>query len=207
MYKRTYEEDFKWSSEKIQPIAERLIYKKVWPDCKIISLDKHQNKLKLTLDIGGVDKLIQHSDGRVSFMAQRFRRWEQRRYDDFTIRALRPSGRLTELDKIVKAIEEGSLLAAFYAYGHVNQKEDGFLRFRIIYLAKFAQMHYEGKIPPGDFEWNTDDSSGFFCWSMNLLKASNLIFKEYLEPSESSDDTLSVSEAIKDFLKRHSQDK
>lgn len=178
MYKRTYKEDFEWSSKKIQPIAEKLVYSKVWPDCEIIPLDKHEDILKLTLDIGGVDKLIKHRDGTLDFLAQRFRRPDCY-FDDFTIRAIRPSGKLTELNKILVGIEQGRLLAAFYAYGHVNLEENNFWRFRIVRLRKFASMLLQGQILFGEFHWNEDGSSGFYVWPFKLIKNKDLIFREF----------------------------
>lgn len=176
MTSRTYKEDLRWSSNKIQPLAEELIYKKIWPDTKIISLDEHRDSLKLILDIGGADKLLEHSNGTISFLAQRFRRWEKRRYDDFTLRATRPTGRLTEIDKITKSIKNQTFIAAYYAYGHVNEEENGFLRFRIIDLPKFAEAFYNQEIIPGKMKMNLDGSSGFLPWKFKDLPKEIIIF-------------------------------
>ncbi|GAH41834.1 unnamed protein product, partial [marine sediment metagenome] len=168
-----------WSSNKIQPLAKKLIYEKIWPESGIISLDKGQDSLKLILDVGGADKLLRHPDGTISFLAQRFRRWESwhpRNYDDFTIRATRPTGRLTEVDKILKGIKSGTLIAAYYAYGHVNEAENGFSRFRIIDLPKFTLAFYNQEIIPGKMIMNPDNSSGFLAWQFKDLPSKIMFF-------------------------------
>jgi len=174
-----YKKDLNWSSDKIQPLAEKLFYSKIWKNSSIISLDEHQNSLKLILDIGGVDKLIRHSNGSITLLAQRFRRWKERRYDDFTIRAIRPSGRLTEIDKIIGAIKNKTLLAAYYAYGLVNREENGFLRFRILKLQEFGERLNDGRIKLGKFIWNFPPDSGFYFWNFNSFPKS-LFFYEYI---------------------------
>lgn len=179
--RRTYREDNDWSVNKIQPIAEKLFYQKYWPDSRIIHLDTGDNELKKILDVGGADKLIAHSDGSISFLAQRFRTYEFRKYDEFTIRAKRPSGHLTEFEKMIKGIKEKGLLSAYYSYGHVNEDEDEFLRFRIIDYLNFAKMVLSGELSPGKLIPNKDGSAYFYAWKFKNLPHKLILF-EYPKP-------------------------
>jgi hypothetical protein len=172
----TYIIDQTWTTEKIQPLAEKLVYNHVWPRVEIIALDDdRQNQLKVMLDVGGADKLLKWPDGGIAFLAQRFRRFDKRGWDDFTIRARRPSGRLTEAGKIVRAFDRSGLVAAYYAYGHVNEDEDGFLRFRIIKFIKFCQLWKLGLLKPDGVKKNLDRSSTFLHWRFSRIPPTLLI--------------------------------
>lgn len=169
--------DMNWSVNTIQPLAERLIYNQVWPEVEVIPLDDdNKNRLKVVLDIAGADKILRWPDGGIAFLAQRFRRFEKSRWDDFTMRRLRPSGRLTEVGKIRAALERSGLIAAFYAYGHVNKTEDDFLRFRILRFTEFCQAWEKGTLLPAQTKANTDGSSWFFCWPFKNIPDSLFLY-------------------------------
>ncbi len=64
----SYRINNKWSVDKIQPIAIKKIYNKMWPNATIIELDNDtRNILKSILDRSGSDKLIKFSDGNIAF--------------------------------------------------------------------------------------------------------------------------------------------
>ena len=120
--KKPWQVDAKWALE-MQPFAIAQFYSKLWLGARIIELDKERkNELAQAIDIGGADKMIQFPDGGLAFLGQRFRRWDERKFDDFTLRRDRPSGMMTEFQKIVLALERGGFLAGYYAYGHVNEE-------------------------------------------------------------------------------------
>lgn len=177
------EEDMKWSIETIQPLAVRQFYPRIWPDCQVVEVDKkRENDLAILLDIAGADKLLVWPDGGISFLAQRFRRFEQCKYDDFTIRRDRPSGRETEASKVLRALEENRLLAAFYVYGHVNEAENGFLRFRVLDFIRFLKQWDTGQLLPDGCKSNTDGSSRFWYWSFTSLPLELFIYNS--EPTQ-----------------------
>lgn len=180
----SYAEDSKWSVSKIQPIAKLKIYNSVWPQAKIIPLDNdRRNQMKVILDIAGADKLLKWPDGGVAFLAQRFRRFEERDFDDFTLRYSRPSGRVTEVGKILRAFKRSGMIAAFYAYGHVNQDETDFLRFRVLRFVEFCLEWQSGRLPPDGRQTNKDRTT-FLYWRFS--KIPDHLFEFSSEPTQSS---------------------
>lgn len=178
-----WERDNLWVVEEMQPIAVRLFYQKYWPDCEIISLDNDRmDSLKRALDVGGSDKMIKHPSGTISFLGQRFRKWDCRRFDDFTLRYDRPHSKYkTECEKILIAFKENCMLAGYYAYGHVNEKGDGFLRFRIIDFRKFVEKWVKGELPKSKIIPTRDGTATFISWPFSLLPK-DLILYEYNDP-------------------------
>jgi len=183
---RFFGDDQDWVVRVMQPIAERQIYSKVWPDCAILPLDDDAtHRLKRALDIGGADKALQYPDGRVAFLAQRFRKYDCSRFDDFTLRCDRPlSGRKTEYQKCLDALDGSTMLAAYYCYGHVNEQETGFLRFRIIDFRRFLEAHRKGLIPEGELKANRDSSARFLAWPFSLLPRSIIFWEKEDEDTE-----------------------
>lgn len=169
--KSNYKKDKEWSDYKIQPIAIKKIYNILWPNSEIIELDKFPiGTLGQTLDIAGADKLIRFSDGTVSFLAQRFRRAKYQKYDDFTLRNYRIGGNKTEYAKIIKAFENRTMVAGFYAYGLVNESENGFIRFRVLDFHSFLADYLADKIPPPNYQNNPDGKTSFMYWPFAELK-------------------------------------
>ncbi len=159
--KKPWQTDAEWALS-MQPFAIKQFYAKVWTGARIIELDTERtNELARVIDIGGADKMIRFSDGGLAFLGQRFRRWHQRKYDDFTLRRERPSGMATEFQKVVLALERGGFVAGYYAYGHVNEVEDGFIRMRILKFREFVEaiLHGELHLEIGN---NPDGSSSWF---------------------------------------------
>jgi len=176
---RDYPDDQKWSVEKIQPIAIREVYSKVWPECEILELDNDQtNTLKKAFDIGGADKALKFPDGTICFLAQRFRTYKYSKHDDFTLRYSRPlSGYKTECEKVLRALKQNRMLAAFYVYGHVNEDEDSFLRLRILKFREFLEEWRKGKLPKPGLIPTKDGSATFVYWPFEKIPR-NLIFYE-----------------------------
>lgn len=141
----SYEENQKWVL-KIQPLAITQHYNKIWSNANVIELDSCADELSKIIDIGGADKMLQFTNGSVAFLGQRFRRWSSKDFDDFTLRAYFKSGNATELQKIRNAIQNGGFIASFYAYGHVNEAEDGFIRFRVLQFRSFTEALISNKI-------------------------------------------------------------
>jgi len=188
----TYRDDSSWASTKIQPIAEKQVYSQVWPGCRIISLDDDElNILKTTLDVAGADKLLRWPDGTASFLAQRFRSYEKRVWDDFTLREFRPNTSYrAECYKAPEALKANKINATYYAYGHVNEEEDGFLRFRIVKFREFLEYWTKGLLPKPQRGYNADDSSWFLYWAFKdippelilwLLKPRSIRLAEFME--------------------------
>lgn len=197
-------DDVKWSL-KIQPYAIDQHYSIFWSGCEIIHLDDGlTNSLKNILDISGADKGLKWPNGTVSFLAQRFRKWESYfdeekndlRYDDFTLRYDRPiTGYEAECFKAREALKTNKLLAAYYAYGHVNKKQDGFLRFRIIDFIKFLE-YWEKDLLPNPFKKdNKDGSSTFLAWPFKEIPSECIIY-EFIE-----DQNPEPRISLMDFLK------
>ena len=112
-------------AKKLQPIAIKNFYNTLWPDAQIIELDNDtKNRLAGIIDKGGADKLIRFKDGRLAFLAQRFRDWEHRNRNDFTIRD-------TELHKVINAFHSGGFIASFYAYAYSDHAHLNFYKFRL----------------------------------------------------------------------------
>jgi len=133
----------------MQPIALAQFYKKIWPGVEIIEIDnQRRNQLAQVIDIGGADKILRFYDGGIAFLAQRFRRFDQTRYDDLTLRYSRPSGIATEWDKFELALKRCGFIAGYYAYGHANESECGFLRMRIIKLQELIRAIADGILVP-----------------------------------------------------------
>jgi hypothetical protein len=148
--------------KKIQPIAIAQFYTKLWPGVKVIPIDSQvKNRLAQIIDIGGADKALRFPDGDLAFLAQRFRRYEEAQFDDFTLRRDRPSGIKTEFQKAKLAFERGGFLASYYAYGHVNEMEDGFIRMRVLKFREFLDAVLHGEFTLG-IGHNPDGSSTFW---------------------------------------------
>ncbi len=173
--KKPWQDDANWALE-MQPFAIAQFYSKLWPSARIIELDKERkNELAQAIDIGGADKMIQFPDGGLAFLGQRFRRPHQKKYDDFTLRRDRPSGMMTEFQKIVLALERGGFLAGYYAYGHVNEAEDGFIRMRILKFREFIEAVLHGELYLGVGR-NPDGSSTFFKIPFCTIPAQFFLF-------------------------------
>lgn len=165
-----FNEDQRWACNKIQPLAIRQIYAKVWPNSQVQELDNDQsNRLKQTLDISGLDKLLSFSDKTVAFLGQRFRRYEESEYDDFTVRFSRPGYARTECEKLLRALSENRLLISFYAYGHVNKQQNGFLRFRILKFREFLEAWRDRKIPAPLGPIPNKDGTTFLAWHFSKI--------------------------------------
>lgn len=155
--------DRDWAEEKMQPFAISQFYNTVWPGVKIIEVDKEKrDSLATVIDIGGADKMLQFRDGGIAFLAQRFRRYKQICYDDFTLRRDRPSGIKTEFGKLKSALERCGFIAGYYAYGHANKREDGFVRMRILKLRELTEAILAGQFQL-QVHCNTDGSSTFYA--------------------------------------------
>lgn len=179
-------DDVKWSLQ-IQPYAIDQHYSIFWSGCEIIHLDDGiTNSLKNILDISGADKGLKWPNGTVSFLAQRFRKWESYfdekindfKFDDFTLRYDRPlTGYKAECFKAREALKTNKLLAAYYAYGHVNKTQDGFLRFRIVDFIKFLE-YWEKGLLPNPTKWNNKDSSStFLAWPFKDIPSECIIYE------------------------------
>lgn len=179
---RNYRTDQNWVCTKIQPMAIQQIYNKVWPKCEILELDNDQrNTLKQVLDIGGADKLLKYPDGTVSFLGQRFRTFSCANHDDFTLRYSRPSQRKTECRKVIESLQQNKMVASFYAYGHVNEVESGFLRFRILKFRDFLEYWRDGKLPKVTPIPN-EDGSTFLAWPFNEIPSELILFEMPSKP-------------------------
>ena len=111
--------------EKMQPIAIEQFYTNVWPGVDVMELDIDlKNKLAGVIDKGGADKLLRFKNGNIAFLAQRFRGYEYKKYDQFTIRD-------SELSKSINSLENSGFIASYYAYGFSNTRESSFVKFRI----------------------------------------------------------------------------
>lgn len=138
---------------KMQPIAIDQFYTSVWPESKVVELDNDKaDHLKVILDIGGADKMLRAPNGSIAFLGQRFRRYKSWHptpnlmYDDFTIRCRFPNGHDSEMEKLQQAMEIGGFVATWYAYGHANRQDTGFVRFRIIRLPLLLQYLDSGQV-------------------------------------------------------------
>lgn len=172
----TYRDNQDWAL-KHQSLAIKLYYSQVWPECEIKCLDDDRyNDLKKILDISGADKLLKWPDGTISFLAQRFRR--ETDYDDFTLRLDRPSGYRCEWFKMRDSLKEHKLLPAFYAYGHLNDNEDSFKRFRIVDIVSFLNYWEKGLLTEPIIRGNRDNSSRFLAWHFNEIPDECIIFQD-----------------------------
>lgn len=127
------------------------------------------------MDISGADKLLKWPNGTCSFLAQRFRR-NTCTFDEFTLRHSRNTGYKAECFKALEALEHHKLLAAYYAYGHVNKKEDDFKRFRIIDFVKFLNYWKNGLIPSPRFVTNKNGRSSFLAWPFKDIPRELILF-------------------------------
>lgn len=134
-----YKENQEWVF-KIQPLAISQHYTKIWPRAEIRELDAGEDKLSQSIDIGGGDKMLKLIGGGIAFVGQRFRKHNQLKYDDFTIRD-------SEWRKTLDALRNGGFIPDYYAYGHVNKDETGFARFRVLNYRSFVNNLKEGKMP------------------------------------------------------------
>lgn len=176
----SFEEDMAWSI-KIGKIAMEQFYTKQWPGCKVIDLDTDKrNQLAGALDIGGADKMLCFPTGGIAFLSQRFRRWKAHRYDDFTLRLSRPSGKMTEFGKAIDALTKSGFVASYYAYGHVNQTEESFIRFRIILFREFLEACLMGEITASGIKINPNGSSTFYIFPFQNIPQ-KLLLVDYHE--------------------------
>lgn len=175
---RTYEEDQKRISLKMQPHANR-IYNLIWPDCDIIQVDDDTDDLlKRVLDLAGIDIIIRHPNKAVFGLAQRIRTYEYSRYDDFTLRDDRPTyDSLNESEKYEFAFQNGALMPAYYAYGHANQDMTGFERFRVIDLPSFVYERILGNISEPEPILDRDSSATFKAWSFSDISPFMVIWE------------------------------
>lgn len=175
----SFYENNDWSVNKIQPIAIEKIYSKIWRDSEIIELDNdYRNRLKQILDISGSDKLIRFPDKTTAFLGQRFRRHENtKNHDDFTLRVWNyKTGNDVEFKKVITALENNRHLSHYYAYGHVNKKETGFTRFRIINFPEFLKQYYTKRLLPDQrIQTNARDAE-FLCWNFNRIPKSLFLY-------------------------------
>ena len=193
-------EEIAWAVEKQKELAIPLIYSKVWPDCKVYCLDDDQrDPVKMALDVSGADKMIKQPNGNVFFLGQRFRTHGSslaKGYDDFTLRKDRPGTNYrAECYKVVEAVKTGSLVAAYYAYGHVNLKQDGFKKFRILHFPKFIEHWQSGRLLPYNNPYNTDNSSDFLAWRFNRIPQ-DCVFWELKHPITTHDQPVLESTSL-----------
>ena len=173
----TYDKNQEWVL-KMQPYAINQHYNRFWPDAKIISLDDDTtNELKNILDVSGADKLLKWPNGTISFLAQRFRRWGQRKFDDFTLRKTGSYGGKGEIYKVIDAIDNNKIVSSFYAYGHVNENENGFIRFRIIDYKYFLQLWKDNIINPPIEIPNKNRQNLFFKWPFNKIPDECILYQ------------------------------
>ena len=181
----TAEDDVNWALEIQNRIAIPEIYSKLWPTCKIYHPDKQTTELEKDLDIAGADKIIREKTGGMYFLGQRFRTYGAslaKGFDDFTLRHYRPgTDYRAEAYKVIDALKTGKLLAAFYAYGHLNIKETKFEKFRIIKFRNFVEKWDSGELPPYDKRLNKDGSSDFYAWRFKEIPL-ELIYWEQKPP-------------------------
>jgi hypothetical protein len=175
----SYRVNNRWSVDKIQPIAIKKVYNKMWPNATVIELDNDtRNILKSILDRSGSDKLIRFQDGTIAFLGQRFRRHHNTKgYDDFTLRVWNyKTGANVEFKKILSALEHNRNIANYYSYGHVNEKENGFDRFRIIDFPKFLKLVVDKKLLPDQRRQTNSGDAEFLCWRFSRIPKSCLVF-------------------------------
>lgn len=115
----------RWSL-KMQQIAIQKIYSRMWNEYHVYEIDKLPGELAKTMDIGGIDKLLQGDDGHLILIGQRFRKAEYwyRNYRDFTIRE-------SEYNRHLSAIEKGGFVPGYYVCGFATDKEDDFIKLMI----------------------------------------------------------------------------
>jgi len=172
---RTVQRDYDWAL-KMQRFAIP-IYETIWPKSRIIELDKNlRDELSHTLDVGGADKMIRFADGGLAFLAQRFRRWDARKWDDFTLRKDRLNGYSTELQKGRLALERHGFVAGFYSYGLANETDSGFARLRILRYPELLSAIVEGKIRTQTHS-NTNGSSNFIAIPFSLIPRNYFLFE------------------------------
>lgn len=177
---KRWEVDNEWALS-MQNYAIQQYYKVIWPSATIVELDNdRRDELKRALDIGGADKMIHFADGRVAFLGQRFRRWGMRVYDDFTLRYARPSGNKTEYQKIYDAISGSGFIASYYAVGHVNKDNNGFIRFRVLLYRELMGMLVNRRLIP-QIRHNKDNSSSFMVISFADIPRELFIWDTFTE--------------------------
>lgn len=160
--KKSWRDDWEWATTKMQPIAIAQFYNEVWPDAEVVEIDSQiKNVLAQIIDIGGADKALRFPDGGLAFLAQRFRRYSESKFDDFTLRRDRPTGIKTEFEKVKLAIERRGFIASYYAYGHANEAETGFIRMRILKFNELAGVLTRGELKM-EVRQNPDGSSTFW---------------------------------------------
>ena len=115
-------------SIRMQLVAIRELYPRIWPNYSIIEVDTLPSELAKRLDIGGVDKILFADDGHILQIGQRFREsnvWDNPRYRDFTIRE-------AELKRHLAALRNGGNVPAFYSYGYATEDEKAFRQFYVV---------------------------------------------------------------------------
>jgi hypothetical protein len=148
----------------MQPIAVAKFYSPLWSKAKVIELDiDSKNRLAVILDKGGTDKLIQFPNGTLAFLAQRFRSWDYRNKNDWTLRE-------TELNKAIQALQIGGFIASFYAYGWVNKSETDFIRFKV-FDYKRALVHILPRFSRGYYHLlpNVNGGPGLYAIPFNHI--------------------------------------
>ena len=169
-----FDKDFNWATDVMQPIAIAKIYRTVWPGASIESADKEgPGSIGQFMDFAGCDKLIRVRGGKgYAFgLAQRFRRWDDRRYQDFTIRVL-------EWHKNSKAWHEGAIAPGFYAYGIANEDETDFHQMWIIAFRKFVEWALGNPLPRVQMNPGQSHERGFYPWPFALMPT-DLVFHYY----------------------------
>lgn len=111
-------------------------------------------------------------------MGQRFRRYDNAsQYDDFTLRVWNyVTGSDVEFKKVITALENDRHVSHYYAYGHVNKLEDGFLRFRIINFPKFLKKYINNRFLPDKKIPTKEGDAEFLCWSFRRIPRDLFIY-------------------------------
>ncbi len=166
--------DVRWAVHIQKTLAKPLIYSRVWPSCKVKCLDDDpRDELKVLLDKAGADKMIIEENDNLVFIGQRFRTYAAslgKGYDDFTLRKRRPrTNYKAEAYKQRYAHRNGTGLIKYYAYGHLNPRQDGFTKFRILRFQTFLAKWINEELAPEETKNNTDKSSSFYTWSFENI--------------------------------------
>ena len=176
MWDSADEKQAKWAL-KIQNIAVSKIYEKItqWKNTRIEHQDTgwaKNNELMKILDVAGADKIIRWPNGTAAFLGQRFRSFNDTKYDDFTIRYMKIYGSNTEYTRLIHAFDNSGFIAQFYAYGHVNKNEDGFTRFRILKFQQFIEWWLNKKNSPNETKITNRGDAEFMCWRFRRIPTS-----------------------------------
>jgi len=173
MWDEPDETQAKWAL-KIQDVAIKKIYERIpqWKNVKIEHLDTgwaKNNELMKILDVAGADKLIRWPNGSAAFLGQRFRTYNDREHDDFTLRYRKTGGSNTEYTRLTHAFDNSGFISQFYAYGHVNKNDNGFLRFRVLFFQKFIDWWLNRKNSPDKIIPTNRGDAEFMCWNFDRI--------------------------------------